>query len=48
MIKHIIDYNQNLDDMAPLESEEDATQRQGIRPMIPPTIGKGLKIMTPN
>ena len=48
MIKHIIDYNQNLDDMAPLESEEDAAQRQGIRPMIPPTIGKGLKIMTPN
>ena len=52
MIEYFTSYNQNLDDMRPLESEEDAAQRQGIRPMTPPplpsTIGQGLKIMTPN
>ena len=51
MIKHIVDYNQNLHNMPPLESEKDAAQRQGIRPMTtppkPPAIGQGLKIMTP-
>ena len=45
MIKYIINYNQNLDDMLPLESKEDAAQRKGIRPI---TIGQGLKIMTPS
>ena len=38
--------------MPPLESKEDAAQRQEIRSMTPPpkppTIGQGLKIITPS
>ena len=38
MVRTIIDTNQKLDDMAPLETEEDAEKGQK---------GAGLKIMTP-
>ena len=37
LVRSIVDANQNLDDMPPLESEEDAAERQR---------GQGLKILT--
>ena len=37
-VRSIVDANQNLDDMPPLQSEEEAAQRQQ---------GQGLKILTP-
>ena len=39
LVNSIVNYNQNLDDFPPLETEEDAAQRQR---------GQGLKIMTPS
>ena len=39
LVNSIVNYNQNLDDFAQLETEEDAAQRQR---------GQGLKIMTPS
>ena len=38
LVRKIVDANQKLDDMPPLESEKDAAQRQQ---------GQGLKILTP-
>ena len=39
LIKNIVDINKKLNDMPPLETEEEAAQRR---------IGQGLKIMTPS